>query len=251
MNEWQVLLLWLVIGHTITDFYLQPMSWVHDRNTRHYKSIKLLWHSVAHGGVALAIILLWQSTLFWGAQWNALLFALAVGISHYCIDLAKSYSSKGVIPFVLDQCAHIIILVAVTWHIAEPEIALSAFTKPFANVQLLILVVGYLMVLHPASVFTSMLLERWQLNNSALDSLPQAGSLIGQLERVLLLSCVLLDSWAAIGFILAAKSVFRFGDLTQSQDRKLTEYVMLGTLVSVLLALVVGVLIKPFMPIQL
>lgn len=251
MNEWQVLLLWLVIGHTITDFYLQPMSWVHDRNTRHYKSIKLLWHSVTHGGAALAIILLWQSTLFWGAQWNALLFALAVGISHYCIDLAKSYSSKGVIPFVLDQCAHIAILVAVTWQIAEPEIALSVFAKPFANVQLLILVVGYLMVLHPASIFTSMLLERWQLNNSALDSLPQAGSLIGQLERVLLLSCVILDSWAAIGFILAAKSVFRFGDLTQSQDRKLTEYVMLGTLVSVLLALVVGVLIKPFMPIQL
>lgn len=36
----------------------------------------------------------------------------------------------------------------------------------------------------------------------------------------------------AVGFLLAAKSVFRFGDLRDDQDRKRTEYVLIGTLLS-------------------
>jgi hypothetical protein len=105
---------------------------------------------------------------------------------------------------------------------------------------------GYLILLTPASVMIRMLLERWAYMGAEAASLPRAGNLIGQLERVLLLTCILLDSWAAVGFILAAKSVFRFGDLTASKDRKLTEYVMLGTLVSILTTLCVAGLIKLF-----
>jgi hypothetical protein len=40
-----------------------------------------------------------------------------------------------------------------------------------------------------------------------------------------------------VGFLIAAKSVFRFGDLKESKDRKLTEYILVGTLVSFGLAI--------------
>jgi hypothetical protein len=36
----------------------------------------------------------------------------------------------------------------------------------------------------------------------------------------------------AVGFLLAAKSVFRFGDLKDDHDRMRTEYVLIGTLLS-------------------
>ena len=71
-----------------------------------------------------------------------------------------------------------------------------------------------------------------------------AGQNIGYLERVLVLTFILLNQFAAIGFLLAAKSVFRFGDLRQSEDKKLTEYVMLGTLTSFALTIAVGLLVS-------
>jgi hypothetical protein len=51
---------------------------------------------------------------------------------------------------------------------------------------------------------------------------------------------VLLHQFAAIGFIVTAKSIFRFGDLKDHSDRKLTEYVMLGTLLSVAVSVFIG-----------
>jgi len=43
-----------------------------------------------------------------------------------------------------------------------------------------------------------------------------------------------------VGFLLTAKSVFRFGDLKESKDRKLTEYILIGTLLSFGIAIIVG-----------
>jgi hypothetical protein len=40
---------------------------------------------------------------------------------------------------------------------------------------------------------------------------------------------------------LAAKSVFRFGDLKESKDRKLTEYILIGTLLSFGIAIASGI----------
>ena len=73
-------------------------------------------------------------------------------------------------------------------------------------------------------------------------SLPDAGKFIGYLERLLVLLFILYNHWEAVGFLLAAKSVFRFGNLKESHDRKLTEYVLIGTLLSFSLALVVSLI---------
>ncbi|TMN92806.1 DUF3307 domain-containing protein [Pseudoalteromonas phenolica] len=244
MTEWQTLLLWLVIGHVIADFYLQPMSWVHDRNNRHFKSTKVVWHSLVHGVLGFIALAAWQHNYDFEISSAAFGYATLITISHYIIDIAKSYSSKGVVPFLVDQAAHLLVILCITLNLSNPfslsEQLLLFITTP-TN---LIIGLGYLLVLTPASIMIRMLLERWAYMGNEQESLPQAGNLIGQLERVLLLTCILIDSWAAVGFILAAKSVFRFGDLTASKDRKLTEYVMLGTLVSILVTLSVAGLIK-------
>ncbi|NLX81670.1 MAG: DUF3307 domain-containing protein, partial [Proteiniphilum sp.] len=51
---------------------------------------------------------------------------------------------------------------------------------------------------------------------------------------------ILVGRWEGIGFLLAAKSVFRFGDLKESKDRKLTEYILIGTLLSFGIAMGIG-----------
>jgi hypothetical protein len=64
------------------------------------------------------------------------------------------------------------------------------------------------------------------------------GRLIGVLERAVVLTLVLLGQFGALGLVLAAKSVARFKSL---DDRDFAEYFLIGTLASVLVALVVGV----------
>ncbi|HKK47245.1 MAG TPA: hypothetical protein VJ964_17085 [Balneolaceae bacterium] len=67
------------------------------------------------------------------------------------------------------------------------------------------------------------------------------GRLIGLLERIFVFLFVLLSQYTAIGFILAAKGVARFQDF---KSRTFAEYVLIGTLLSTLLALAIGYFVK-------
>jgi len=63
------------------------------------------------------------------------------------------------------------------------------------------------------------------------------GLVIGVLERALALTLVLTNQFSALGLILAAKALARFRAM---DDRDFAEYVLIGTLTSLLLALLVG-----------
>jgi len=60
------------------------------------------------------------------------------------------------------------------------------------------------------------------------------------LERLLVFVLIILEQWSAIGFLITAKSVLRFSDISKAKDRKLTEYILIGTLLSFGLAILVG-----------
>ncbi len=110
MNELDLLLL-LLLAHVLGDFYLQPLSWVKDRLQWHFKSPKLQLHVSVHMGLSLRAFLFWQ----WGYGWQhdslmAVLLAFTIGGSHYLIDVAKSYSNNGLAAFLLDQLAHLTVL---------------------------------------------------------------------------------------------------------------------------------------------
>ncbi|HVL53523.1 MAG TPA: DUF3307 domain-containing protein [Vitreimonas sp.] len=62
----------------------------------------------------------------------------------------------------------------------------------------------------------------------------RVGATIGVLERLLIVTFVLTGSAAAIGFVVAAKTLARFKQL---DDRDFAEYYLLGTLASVAVAL--------------
>lgn len=68
------------------------------------------------------------------------------------------------------------------------------------------------------------------------DSGFNAGALIGTIERWLILIFVCLQRYDALGLLIAAKSIIRFGD---SQTNK-SEYVLAGTLLSIFIAVLAG-----------
>ena len=104
----------------------------------------------------------------------------------------------------------------------------------------LLIALAYLLVLRPTSSLIGAALAPWIKEIDKLGSLANAGALIGNLERVLILTFVLLQQWEAVGFLITAKSILRFNEIQGAKVRSLSEYVLLGTLLSFTLSIAVG-----------
>lgn len=84
------------------------------------------------------------------------------------------------------------------------------------------------------------IISKWDIQDDQ-ESLDKAGAYIGMLERAFVFIFIITDHWEGIGFLLGAKSVFRYGDLSKTKDRKLTEYILIGTLISFGFAMLIGI----------
>lgn len=218
-----ILFVKLLLAHLIGDFLLQPQSWVADKEAKRFRSGRLYLHVLIHA--LLTSIVLWDINLW--------LPALVVMGTHYLIDLAKvlfQKASNRPAWFAVDQCLHIAVLLLIVCLWGETN--LSSIHLPAE--QILIITTAAILLTNPASVIIRMVISQWTPDTlySISASLPDAGKFIGYLERLLVLVFILYNHWEAVGFLLAAKSVFRFGNLKESRDRKLTEYVLIGTLLS-------------------
>jgi hypothetical protein len=71
--------------------------------------------------------------------------------------------------------------------------------------------------------------------------LPNAGMYIGWLERLLIVTAVLMQSPSTVGLILAGKSIARFPEM---KDPGFAEYFLIGTFLSFTIALAGGMLIQ-------
>jgi len=247
------LLVWLLIAHLLADFPLQSPRWVEDKIRRRAGSRFLLVHVLLHGilaGFAVAGFALWHG----GLSASQVLATLPViAISHWLIDLLKVTlltrlsQASG---FLLDQGLHLTVIVLL-WLSFTPNAhgLLSALAAAVTGWQSGLVLLAYLLIYMPMGILIGQLLAHWtpQMPPSAKadnDSLLRAGKQIGYLERTLILTFVLIGQIPAVGFLLAAKSIFRFGDLRQSDDKMRTEYVLLGTLFSFTLTIMLGLLVK-------
>jgi hypothetical protein len=75
----------------------------------------------------------------------------------------------------------------------------------------------------------------------------EGGRIIGMLERGLIYLLVMMGEAGAIGFLVAAKSIFRFGELRQRRNRLEAEYILIGTFASFLWGLVMAALTTLFL----
>ncbi len=219
-----IVLIKLILAHFIGDFILQPKSWVVNKEKLKAKSFTLYLHFLIHG--ILVLIILWNIN-YW-------LLIVLITISHTIIDLVKIYAqtkntkSKW---FIIDQFLHLISILVLWIIFFKPKFNYQAF---FQNLNFWIYITAILFITIVSGIAIRELLSNWsnKLNNNNDDSLINAGKYIGMLERVFIFAFVITGNWEGIGFLLAAKSIFRFGDLKDSKDRNLTEYILIGTLLS-------------------
>ena len=231
------LLLLMVLAHFLGDFYIQRNQWVSCRNQNHFFSMGLAKHIVSH--VLLLLIVLWIEDKFSG---RGLIVVTLIALSHLFIDLWKSYKPDHIYYFLLDQVFHLLIIVF-AWMVLS-SLSLEQIKSHIAlalNVKYIAILGAYIIACKPASITIGIALQHLTLQLGDKQSgLASAGRWIGYFERCLIISFILIGQFAGVGFLLAVKTIFRFGDLTKEQDMKLTEYMMLGTLVSFSCALLLG-----------
>ncbi len=232
-----LILIKLLAAHIIGDFIIQTDSWVKHKEDRKLKSLYLYLHSIIHGMLAWVFI----------ASFTKPMVPLIIMVVHLLIDIFKLYQKKTFLNFALDQVIHIFSLVII-WLIFFENIqnVIPLLTHISDNSMLWIIGTAYIITFWPTSILIHQFTLKWQteMNKHGDTSLPNAGKWIGRLERILILTFILIDQFAAIGFLIAAKSVFRFGDLRDEYDRKKTEYILIGTLISFTITITIGLAIR-------
>lgn len=221
----------LLLAHILGDFVLQPDRWIRGKRKRKYLSATLYLHLGVH---ALALLILLQFNF---RYWKGLVVIL---ISHFLIDLVKlnlENKRNNWKLFILDQVAHLLVILGVVFFYFPFQLDTASLLSP----SFLLLLLSIFSVTSVSAILMRLVMSRWQLpEDKEEDSLPRAGKYIGMLERLFVFAFIVLHQWAAIGWLIAAKSILRFSDLSRAKDRKLTEYVLIGTLLSFGLAICIG-----------
>lgn len=219
----------LILAHLLTDFVFQPTRWVESRNKKHFASARLYIHGLVTAVVALLLI----GFSYW-------LIGLVILITHILIDGWKSYQPNEAKYFLIDQGLHLLVIL-VCWYIVYLEFDdLVAAWEEINTRENLALVTAYVFVSFPAGILIGQLTKKWREQIVDAPALGNAGKWIGIIERIVILTLVLHHQYEAIGLLIAAKSLLRFSEANRPEIK--TEYLLIGTLISITLAIVTGLI---------
>lgn len=249
MNEIaKQLLICLVASHFVGDFIFQSDK---DASNK-LRPLILLKHSFIVAILSYMLCGVWT-------QWR---IPLVIFCTHPVIDWIKKKAVKreglsnkwSIYAFLIDQAAHILIIIILAITITPVSSVAGAganviflfwvdlFGKGF--LKLLIILSGAILAVKAGGFLIGMavrpFLDEIKNNENDVDmeiknsgrGLKNGGKVIGQLERSLIFLFILMGQLSGIGFLLAAKSVFRFGEVKDPRHRMEAEYIIIGTLMS-------------------
>lgn len=227
-----IILFRLIVAHLLANFLLFPTSWGKKKQQYQLRSTFFYLHGAIYALTAYVLLGVWSN-------WQVPLF---IGVMHLCIDYWKINSKESTLNFILDQLFHFMALFLAWLYILGDIEALGAIIKAFFDQEnIWVLTMGYLVVIWPMRYIIALATQRWrkEVHN---EGLMDAGKWIGQIERILILTFVFINKFEAIGFLITAKSIFRFSEI--NKERKEAEYILIGTLLSFALSIVWGLLLK-------
>jgi hypothetical protein len=246
----------LLFAHLLGDFPLQTGGMV--RAKVGFVPVAYFRHGLIHLLLAAAALILFTPLTIWRPMTILALALLVAG--HLALDLGKSAVIRkaprldGAGLYISDQIVHVAI-VAVAATVALQTLPSFDVVLPiWSDVRDELLI---LLVIVAATVFPSGYLIRYLLaplsrqlagardledgTRDSFDGLSNAGLYLGWLERALLVIAFGFGSMAAVGLIIGAKSVARFPEF---KSRAFAEYFLIGTLISVTIAAIGGLVLR-------
>ena len=242
----------MLISHFLGDYYLQTNKMAVSKAD---KPKDLLLHTVIH--LVLGVTLVY---ITYGS--DLLIIPLAVSAVHMVIDFIKGklnlkYKNAAFKIYAVDQLLHIISIVVAIYVFSKNPVFNAGITNLLSKFSIdpVILnekLLAMRILIKPASISVSLFLEGFNFKylnaedkpndeKGELMGLKNAGSTIGILERLIIYSLAAVGQYAAIGFILTAKSITRYEKI--SKDPAFGEYYLIGTLFSLLLVIPVALIL--------
>ena len=266
----------LILAHLLADFILQPASLIalkqSNNKPRKFWTNGVFWHSLVHLAVSTALLVLWG---LWTK--SALLAVVCIFAAHYLIDRFKFLWKPGTWVFILDQVLHIvcIYLILLAFGLAASPVPLVGLAVSFGQRSLplslssklalgamcvigLVWVSGHLVKNILGSLrlrsFDSLKKPAGENSAAGLEKLPtlaedkngqpaeaSTGMYIGYLERLLVGVFMVSGIYTGLGLLGTLKTLARFKQL---ENREITEYFILGTMLSMLLGMLFGALLR-------
>lgn len=222
------LLILQFIAHALSDYFFQSDANAKEKNENGFKSKFIREH------ILITFICSWILSF----DINFIFCSLGITITHLLIDGLKKKLNNGKYSFFIDQFLHGVIIVLFVWLFGKYFITHKIIDYNF-NAKHLFLILSYLICLKPSNIFIKKIIEVSAIKFTGVnDELANAGRLIGNLERFLVLTLVILNQFEAIGFLIAAKSILRY----KENDTTKTEYVLIGTMASFAIAITLGII---------
>jgi phosphatidylglycerophosphate synthase len=273
------LLIALVTAHLISDFIVQTDGMVARKREKASRLGAVTLHVLATMIVLAILVLPAKGT---AENWTVYgLIVLITGVTHFITDLAKeglqsraigrvsgSASKSGsedvrdarvrAKAFIYDQLAHLAVIIGLTLafgsYTPDPVfgflgVEATYFTQTDYQITLIAIstiITGVFVGGHLIGLLTDTLSDRAGGAVARDDEgLTGGGKIIGWLERAIVIGLVFAGEIGAIGFVIAAKSILRFGDVgprsdQASADRHKVEYIIIGTFMSFGWALLVA-----------
>ncbi len=220
----------LVLVYTLYDALIRPRIPFNRVSSRFLRTSAA---ALLHAAIIYAAIADWSN--YWIPAFVLPLVIIAEIREH------KS-SMRG---FALQQILYILILTTAWWIASEPRFteAVQAIESLVLTPACLTVALGYALAIWPVGTLTGLFTAPWRQVIGADNSkgLANAGLWIGRLERVLIVTAILLNQFALIGFLVAAKSILRFSDIKTGRTRQEVEYILVGTLFSFTAAIIIGI----------
>ncbi len=224
------------IAHLLSDFIFQPHSWTIKKKRKVFS-----WHHLWHALVVFSFSYLLSF------DYGFLKSALLLTLIHFATDMLKSYfqlkyKRKESFYFFTDQIFHLTSLILIStiyYFYCGVDFIYEIPLKYIAIAS------GFVFCAKPSNIFIKNIFVSFEIATPTIANsedenkdLPNAGKLIGLMERFLVLALILVGQFSAVGLIIAAKSILRF------RDNKKNEYVLVGTMLSFGIATILGILIS-------
>lgn len=230
----------LLITYILTEFFITPI-WMRQR----FRSERILnWgcFDVVPHLIAFAIVLVCTAPNALYGVIGAVVLAAARYVVRFGVRLLpRDIVNDPAARFILRNTINFSVLIAIWITSIDGWAQALPYSENLFTIRRLLMLSAFLMVTRPAGSFIGpVLASRISGVDASGASLIGAGTMIGYLERGLIVIFILLKHWDAIGFLLTAKGILRFNDLKPDAHRPISEYVMLGTLLSFSIAICVG-----------
>ena len=215
-------LILLLICHLLSDYYFQSQKMA-DRKDQDKKVLGL---HILYVALPLIVVSLCHLDLWW--------ICLVILLSHAAIDFLKPIVQNGLkLPtawtFALDQVLHVSIISCLVLLGAKNG-------STYLPLDILNLIFYALLVGKPSNIAFKILFAKYQPTmKKKMDTITGAGSMIGFLERLVIGACLVYGQFASIGLVFTAKSIARYNKI--SEDPAFAEYYLIGSLFSILSAL--------------